>query len=58
MTLNITNRTSVKFLHKYLPAAERFTNLGSIVRRDGGASDDIKNGIAKAKNTFILLNNI
>ena len=31
---------------------------GSIVRSDGGACDDIKNRIAKARNTFILLNNV
>ena len=58
MTLNTTNRTPIKVLDKYLPTAERFTYLGSVVTKGGIASDDIKNRIAKARNTFILLNNI
>ena len=58
MTLNITNSTPIKVYDKDLPTIERFTYLGSIVRSDGRACDDIKNRIAKARNTFILLNNV
>ena len=58
MTLNTTNRTPIKVLDKYLPTTEKFTYLGSIVTKDGGDSDNIKNRISKVGNTFILLNNI
>ena len=58
MTLNIINSTPIKVYDKDLPTIDRFTYLGSIVRSDGVACDDIKNRIAKARNTFILLNNV
>ena len=53
MNLNITNSTPIRVYDKDLPTTDRFTYLGSIVRSDGGACDDIKNRIAKARNTFI-----
>ena len=58
LTLNITNSTPIKVFDKDLPTIDRFTYLGSIVRSDGGPCDNIKNRIAKARNTFILLNNV
>ena len=54
MTLNVTNSTPIKVLDKDLPTIDRFTYLGSIIRSDGGACDDINSRIAKARNTFIL----
>ena len=58
MTLNTTNNMPIKVYNKDLPTTDSFTYLGSTVRNDGGACDDIRNRIAKARNNFILLNNV
>ena len=47
MTLKTTNRTPIKVLDKNQPVTERFSYLGSIVRKDGATSDTIKNRVAK-----------
>ncbi|XP_070210232.1 uncharacterized protein [Littorina saxatilis] len=41
-----------------LPTTEAFTYLGSIVRYDGAAGNDIKSRLSKARNTFRMLNNV
>ena len=51
MTLNITNLTPIQVDGKYLPNTETFTYLGSTVRNDGGAGNDIMNRLSKARNT-------
>jgi hypothetical protein len=43
MTLNITNPTPIQVDGKDLPNTETFTYLGSTVRNDGGAGNDIMN---------------
>ena len=42
MMLNVSNPSPVKVNRKALPITEVFTYLGSIVRHDGGASNDIR----------------
>jgi hypothetical protein len=58
MTLNITNPTPIQVDGKYLPNTETFTYLGSTVRNDGGAGNDIMNRLSKAINIFRSLNNV
>ena len=58
MTLNITNPTPIQVDGKDLPNTETFTYLGSTVRNDGGAGNDIMNRLSKARNIFRSLNNV
>ena len=58
MTLNITNPTPIQVDGKYLPNTETFTYLGSTVRNDRGAGNDIMNRLNKARNIFRSLNNV
>ena len=58
MTLNVTNPTSIHVDGKDIPITETFTYLGSTVRNDGGAGNDIKNRLNKARNIFCSFNNI
>ena len=55
--LNVPNPSPVKVNGKDLPTTEEFTYLGSIVRHDGGAGNDIRHRLNKARNAFRMLNN-
>jgi len=56
MTLNITNPVPLQVDGKDLPITETFTYMGSTVRNDGGAGNDIMNRLNKARNVFRTLN--
>ena len=58
MTLNINEPASVKAYDTDLPNTEQFTYLGSTVRQDGGAEEDIKSRLNKARNVMRSMNNI
>lgn len=58
MVLNVESPSQVKAYGVDLPRTEQFTYLGSIVRQDGGAENDIKNRLNKARNTMRSMNNI
>ena len=58
MCLNTSQTTAVKIEGKYIAKAEKITYLGSIVCKDGGASEDIQNRVSKARNIFRTMNNI
>ena len=58
MTLNIINPTPIQVDGKDLPNTETFTYLGSTIRNDGGAGNDIMNRLSKARNIFRSLNNV
>ena len=55
MTLNVQNPAPVKVDEDPLPYTDQFTYLGSTVRHDGGAGNDIINRIGKARNAFRML---
>ena len=55
--LNAQHPAPVKVNGEDLPTTEEFTNLGSIVRLDGGAGNDIKNRLSKPRNAFRMKNN-
>ena len=57
-TLNTSNPQPIKVNGKDLQIAEQFKYLGSIVRQDGGAGIDIQSQLNKARNTFMMLNNV
>jgi len=58
MILNITNPSPIRVNGEDLPTTEERTCLGSIVRHDGGAGNDISSHLNKARNAFRMLNNI
>ena len=58
MILNNNDQTPVKAYGADLPITDEFTYLGSNVRVDGCAEDDIKNRLNKARNAMRALNNI
>ena len=58
LVLNIENPTPVKAYGSDLPVSETFTYLGNIVKKDGGAEDDINKRKNKARNIMRMLNNI
>ncbi|RXN04778.1 endonuclease-reverse transcriptase [Labeo rohita] len=58
MTLNIDSPAPVKVDGKELPTTKSFTYLGSIVRQDGGAGNDIQSRLNKARTVFMTLNNV
>ena len=58
MTLNITNPTPIELDGKVLPNTETFTYLGSTIRNDGSAGNDIMNRLSKPRNIFRSLNNV
>ena len=58
MFLNISSPTPVKAYDQDLPATDQFTYLGSILRKDGGAEDDIKSRLSKARYVMRSMNNI
>ena len=57
MMLNAQHLAPVKVNGKDLPTTEKFTYLGSIVRLDGGADNDIKNRLSKPRNAFRMKKN-
>ena len=58
MMLNVTTPEAIRLNGKDLPVTDCFTYLGSVVRNDGGAADDIKSRLGKARNAFIMLNKV
>ena len=58
MLLNVSNPRPVQVNGKNLPTTEELTYLGSTERHDGGAGSDIKNRLKKARNAFIMHNNV
>ena len=58
MTLNIINPTPIQVDGKYLPNTGTFPYLGSTVRNEEGAGNDIMNRLNKARNIFRSLNNV
>jgi len=58
MTLNFTNPAAIQVDGKDLPITEIFTYLGSTVRNDGGAGNDIMDRLNKGRNIFRTLNNV
>ena len=58
MLLNVSNPTPVQVNGEDLPTTEEFTYLGSTVRHDGGAGNNIKNRLNKARHAFRILNNV
>ena len=58
MALNISDPLPIHVNGEALPTTNEFTYLGSTVRHDGGAHNDIKNRINKARNAFRMLNKI
>ncbi|KAL0187117.1 hypothetical protein M9458_018787, partial [Cirrhinus mrigala] len=58
MILNIDSPAPVKVDGKELPTTKSFTYLGSIVRQDGGAGNDIQSRLNKARTVFMTLNNV
>lgn len=58
MILNAERPTPVKAYGADLPQTEHFTYLGSIIRKDGGAEEDIKRRLNKARNVMRIMNNI
>ena len=57
MTLNIPHPEPVQVNGENLPPTEEFRYLGSIVRHDGGAGNDIRT-LGKARNAFRMLSNV
>jgi len=55
MILNITNPVAIQVVGKDLPITGIFTYLGSTVRNDRGAGNDIMNRSKKARNVFFIL---
>ena len=58
ITLNFTNPAAIQVDGKDLPITEIFTYLGSTVRNDGGAGNDIMDRLNKGRNIFRTLNNV
>ena len=49
MTLNVSAPAAVLLDDQAPPSTETFTYLGSIVRQDGGTSEDIQSRLSKAR---------
>ena len=58
MILNVPNLAPVKANGEDVQTTEEFTHLGSTFRYYGGAGNDIRNRLDKAKNAFRMLNNV
>ena len=58
MALNTNNPNPVKLGDDDLQYVNRFTYLGSIITTEGGADEDIKNRLNKARNVFRMLNSV
>ena len=58
MALNMMNPLPVQVDGTDLTMTEEFTYLGSTVRHDGGAGNDIRNRLGKARNAFRMLSNV
>ena len=58
MTLNVPAPNPVKAYGIELPMTDQFTCQGSIVRVDGGAENDIRNRLNKARNVMQIMSNI
>ena len=58
MILNVEKPKPIELYGTQLPNTEIFTYLGSIMRKDGGTKEDIKNRITKARNIFRTMNKV
>ena len=58
MMLNVQHPAPVKVNEEDVPKTEEFTYLGSIVRHDGGAGNNIKNCLTQARNVLRMMNNV
>ena len=50
--LGISEDEKATFGNETIDQVESFTYLGSIISKDGGSSEDVKSGIAKARGVF------
>ena len=55
MALNTTKRSAVQVANKDLPHTDKFTYLGSIISRDGGADLAIQSRLNKVKNSLNMM---
>ena len=58
MTLNTPNPSPVQVNGEDLPKTEEFTGLGSTVRCNGGAGNNVKNRFRKARNALRMFNKV
>ncbi|CAG2234263.1 unnamed protein product [Mytilus edulis] len=58
MTVNMLNTPDIKVNGEQLELVQSFTYLGSVVTSEGGAEQDIKTRIGKARSAFHRLRNI
>ena len=58
LRINTRNDTAIKVNAAEVENVDEFTYLGATLTKDGGSQTDVKRRIAKARNSFILLNNI
>ena len=58
MMLNVQHPAPVKVNEEDVPKTEEFTYLGSIVRHDGEAGNNIKNRLTQARNVLRMMNNV
>ena len=55
MALNVNNPTPIKLGDEVLRYVDRFTYLGSVFTRGGGADEDINRRLTKARTAFRML---
>ena len=58
MTLNVATPTTVKVNHTDLQHTDKFTDLGTIIRPEGGTKEDISSRLGKARNVFRSMDNV
>ena len=56
LTLKVNAPSPVLLDDRALPSTETFTCLGSVVRLDGGANEDIQSRLSRTRNAFRTLN--
>lgn len=56
--VNASTFCNLHIENEYIEEVKKFCYLGSIIIADGGADEDIKNRIQKARQSFGMLNNI
>ena len=58
MKVNVKNERSVIINEQQLEQVDKFTYLGSVITKDGGAENDIRTRIGKASTAFKSLSNV
>ena len=58
MTLNVKKPAPVKVNGTELRQTDKFTYLGSVIKPEGGAKEDIQSRLGKARHAFRELNNV